>query len=187
MTPHASTETSWTGTPAIVITHRQTLRENVRSGVNTESMIQHDGEKTRRGNTGVHILRLTPKVNDPANFFARLASAIESEDRQAEARHKTSDTTEERSYETKNGLKCYRFSGRHVSGYPAWLEVREHGAYGRYISCPNVNVGIRIQREKPCESGRHEWSRLTMRDWYCKTCGVVENSNHVLTNATKSS
>jgi len=122
-------------------------------------------------------------MNDPANFFARLASAIESEDRQAAAHAKVSDSIEERAYETKDGLKCYRFLGRHASGYPTCLEAREHGAYGQYVPCPNVNVGIRIQREKLCEGGRHEWSRLTMSDWHCKACGVVDKSGHILANA----
>ena len=76
-------------------------------------------------------------------------------------------------YKGKGGR--YRFRGRSLSGYPKDLQ-----AYGDAIGwspCPNVNIGVRIQREDEffpeCVKGNHDWSRLTVSQWHCKRCGVV--------------
>lgn len=69
----------------------------------------------------------------------------------------------------------YRFSGRFLSGYPKDLQVYDHAT--GWSECPNVNIGIRIQREDElfpeCVRGEHDWSRLTVSQWNCKRCGGV--------------
>lgn len=69
----------------------------------------------------------------------------------------------------------YRFNGRTVSGYPRDLQIHDHET--GWSACPNVNIGIRIQREDEffpeCVKGYHDWSRLTETQWNCKRCGGV--------------
>ena len=76
-------------------------------------------------------------------------------------------------YKGKGGR--YRFNGRSLSGYPKDLQAHDD-AIG-WSPCPNVNIGIRIQREDEffpeCVKGNHDWSRFNVAQWNCKRCGVV--------------
>ena len=76
-------------------------------------------------------------------------------------------------YKGKGGR--YRFRGRFLSGYPKGLQAYDD-AIG-WSPCPNVNIGIRIQREDElfpeCVNGNHDWSRFNISQWNCKRCGVV--------------
>ena len=69
----------------------------------------------------------------------------------------------------------YRFRCRFLSGYPKDLQVYNHST--GWSECPNVNIGIRIQREDEffpeCVRGEHDWSRYTASRWHCKRCGGV--------------
>ena len=76
-------------------------------------------------------------------------------------------------YKGKGGR--YRFNGRFLSGYPKDLQAYDDDT--GWMPCPNVNIGIRIQREDElfpeCAKGKHDWSRYTTSQWNCKRCGVV--------------
>ena len=82
---------------------------------------------------------------------------------------------EKRAYETKDGTKIYRFSGRFSTGYPKDLEAMD--ARGSWFPCPNVNIGRRIMLEEvdnpACAAGDHHMSRLTISSIHCKVCGLV--------------
>lgn len=75
---------------------------------------------------------------------------------------------QERAYETPQ-FKLYRFSERHLSGFPKDLQVWENGDF---VDCQNINIKIRIQKEKICKKFHH-WSRMFQNSMFCKDCGVV--------------
>lgn len=75
---------------------------------------------------------------------------------------------EQRAYETKDGIKLYRFLGRELSGYPKQLQFDN---WGKWENCPNINIHQRIQLENT--NCLHHWSRLFATTVYCKNCGVV--------------